>query len=74
MNRGEQALKIAKIWSAKVGPEKVKLYLVNHDVAFSTADKVARGRYESTPGYDLADAILDGAALDGITPARVKTA
>lgn len=76
MNRGEQALKLAKLWSAKVGPRKVELYLVNHPEEFgsSTAHKVSRGKYESVPGYELAEAIFEGAALDDVTLPEVKSA
>jgi hypothetical protein len=74
MNRGEMAKSLAKKWAAKIGPENARLRLVNLVdregkplVGFSTADKIARGVYEPTPGHQITEALFDEMAKDGFS-------
>lgn len=67
MNRNERALKLVKKWVAKVGSGEAMRRLVNEKVGFSTADKIVREDYYSTPGEWLTDVLLKEMAKDGLS-------
>ncbi len=72
MTRNERALKLVKKWVEKVGPGEAKRRLINEKIGFSTADKIVRDDYISTPGEWLTDLLLAEMAKDGITLAGEK--
>lgn len=54
---GEDAKRIVPVWTEKVGLRKARVELQNAGLGFSTADKLCKGEYESTPTQTTVDMI-----------------
>lgn len=56
MSGEEIKAKVAK-WSDEIGIRKARVELQNAGLGFSTADKLCKGEYESTPTRDSIEKI-----------------
>jgi hypothetical protein len=64
----DRVVKLARSWARTIGEGEAesRLYF-NRKFGFSTASKIARGRYESTPSDMFVTALIEEMALDGFT-------
>jgi hypothetical protein len=67
MNRNERVLRLVPVWADKIGGQNAKIRLINRKIGLSTADKMVRRCYHSTPGDRVADILLEEMAKDGIS-------